>query len=50
MTGWDEHVADYLRLRRQLGFTLAWDKHLLSQFTQHLGAARIEQITVRAWK
>ena len=46
MTGWDEHVADYLRLRRQLGFTLAWDEHLLDQFTKHLGAARIEQITV----
>jgi integrase/recombinase XerD len=46
MTGWDEHVADYLRLRRQLGFTLVWDEHLLGQFTKHLGAAGIEQITV----
>jgi integrase len=46
MTGWDEHVADYLRLRRQLGFTLVWGEHLLGQFTKHLGAASIEQITV----
>jgi integrase/recombinase XerD len=46
MTGWDEHVADYLRLRRQLGFTLAWDEHLLGQFTAHLAAAGAEAITV----
>ncbi len=39
MTTWDEHVADYLRLRRQLGFTLAWDEHLLGQFTAHLDIA-----------
>lgn len=45
MTTWDEHVADYLRLRRQLGFTLAWDEHLLGQFTAHLNAAGIEQLT-----
>ena len=29
MTVWEAHVADYLRLRRQLGFTLVWDEHLL---------------------
>lgn len=46
MTGWDEHVADYLRLRRQLGFTLAWDEHLLGQFTKHLDTAGIQAITV----
>jgi len=46
MTGWEGHVADYLRLRRQLGFTLAWDEHLLGQFTQHLVAAGFERITV----
>lgn len=48
MTSWDEHVADYLRLRRQLGFSLAWDEHLLGQFTQHLAAAGIEQLSVEA--
>lgn len=36
MTVWEAHVDDYLRLRRQLGFTLAWDEHLLDQFTTHL--------------
>lgn len=46
MTRWDEHVSDYLRLRRQLGFTLAWDEHLLGQFTRHLDAAGIPAITV----
>jgi integrase/recombinase XerD len=46
MTGWDEHVVDYLRLRRQLGFTLAWDERLLGQFTKHLDAAGIQVITI----
>ena len=46
MTGWMEHVADYLRLRRKLGSTLAWDEHLLGQFTAHLTGAGIETITV----
>lgn len=46
MTEWDEHVAEYLRLRRQLGFTLEWDEHLLGQFTEHLGNAGVEVITV----
>ena len=45
MTGWDQHIADYLRLRRQLGFTLAWDEHLLGQFTRHLDTANIHAIT-----
>ncbi|OMH24965.1 hypothetical protein BKD30_07000 [Tersicoccus phoenicis] len=45
MTAWDEHVADYLRLRRQLGFTLVWDEHLLGQFSAHLNAAGIEHVT-----
>ena len=48
MTGWEQHVADYLRLRRQLGSTLAWDEHLLGQFTAGLTAAGIETITVTA--
>lgn len=45
MTVWGTGVADYLRLRRQLGFTLAWDEHLLGQFTVHLDAAGIEHLT-----
>lgn len=45
MTVWDEHVADYLRLRRQLGFSLAWDEHLLGQFSTHLHRGGIERLT-----
>jgi integrase len=45
MTAWGEHVADYLRLRRQLGFTLSWDEHLLGQFTAHLDATGTRQLT-----
>ncbi len=36
LTAWETQVADYLRLRRQLGFTLVWDEHLLDEFTTHL--------------
>lgn len=52
MTAWADHVADYLRLRRQLGFSLAWDEHLLGQFTEHLATIGAETITVEnavAW-
>lgn len=45
MNGWDEHVADYLRLRRQLGAILAWDEQLLGQYTSHLAAAGSLRIT-----
>lgn len=45
MTVWGEHVADYLRLRRQLGFTLAWDEHLLGQLTCYLDAAGTGYLT-----
>ena len=45
MSVWDAHVADYLRLRRQLGFALAWDEHLLGQFTAHLDAAGVSHLT-----
>lgn len=48
MMTWDEHVADYLRLRRQLGFTLAWDEHLLGQLTAHLNAAGSSHLTTVA--
>lgn len=46
MARWNEHIADYLRLRRQLGFSLARDGYLLEQFTTHLSAAGSEVITV----
>lgn len=45
MIAWEAHVDDYLRLRRQLGFTLAWDEHLLGQFTTHLNAAGTRCLT-----
>lgn len=45
MSGWEEHVADYLRLRRQLGAFLAWDEHLLGQYTTQLAAAGSLTIT-----
>ena len=46
MTGWGDNVADYLRLRRQLGASLIWHEHLLGQFANHLVASGIEAITV----
>ncbi|MBF9337743.1 hypothetical protein G3N30_16620, partial [Microbacterium lacticum] len=45
MIAWEAHVDDYLRLRRQLGFTLVWDEHLLGQFTTHLNAAGARLLT-----
>lgn len=46
MTGWSENVADYLRLRRQLGARLHWHEHLLEQFAAHLLAGEVQVITV----
>lgn len=46
MTSWDELVADYLRLRRQLGFKLAWDEHLLGRFAADLEDAGAGHLTV----
>src|SRR5665811_2180021 len=46
MTTWGEHAADYLRLRRQLGFKLSWDEHLLGQFTAHLASSGVRRLTV----
>lgn len=43
---WEDNVADYLRLRRQLGAHLAWPEHLLHQYASHLTAAGIETMTV----
>ena len=48
MIAWEAHVDDYLRLRRQLGFTLVWDEHLLGQFTTHLNAAGARLLTTTA--
>lgn len=45
MTRWDEDIADYLRLRRQLGFSLPRDEHMLGEFTAYLSAAGIDHIT-----
>ena len=38
MSGLAAHVDDYLRLRRGLGFTLAYDGVLLLQFVEYLQA------------
>ncbi|WP_454295295.1 tyrosine-type recombinase/integrase [Salana multivorans] len=46
------HAADYLRLRRHLGFALTEHERLLRQFTAHLAGAGWETITVEtavAW-
>lgn len=45
MIPWKKYVDDYLRLRRQLGATLAWDEHLLGQYTTHLDAVGLSNIT-----
>jgi hypothetical protein len=42
------HVADYLRLRRALGFTLTEPGHVLPQFVTWLEATGSETITVEA--
>lgn len=45
MTALDEHVADYLALRRSLGFTLAYEGQVLPQFTAYLQAAGSSRVT-----
>lgn len=45
MNGWEEHMADYLRLRRQLGAFLAADEQLLGQYTTYLAASGNRTIT-----
>lgn len=45
MSAWGGHVADYLRLRRQLGFSLKYDEHVLGQFSAYLEASRISCLT-----
>ena len=52
MNEWDQHVADYLRLRRQLGALLAVDERLLGQYTTHLatiGSPRITTANAVSW-
>lgn len=48
MRSWSEHVADYLRLRRQLGFKLTWHEHVLGQYAAHLEATGVEHLTIGA--
>ncbi|GAA2046841.1 tyrosine-type recombinase/integrase [Yaniella flava] len=45
MRQWKQHAADYLRLRRQLGAILAWDEHLLGQYTTQLLADDVQVLT-----
>jgi len=52
VSGLDARVAEYLRLRRALGFTLTKAGHLLPQFVAFLDAADTQTITVElavAW-
>ncbi|MGH2869175.1 MAG: tyrosine-type recombinase/integrase [Solirubrobacteraceae bacterium] len=47
-----DHLADYLRVRRALGFQLERDGYELGRFVEHLDARGIETITVEhalAW-
>jgi len=43
---WSPQVEDYLRLRRSLGFKLAWDEHLLAKFTADLASRDVRVVTV----
>ncbi|WP_431710608.1 tyrosine-type recombinase/integrase [Glutamicibacter uratoxydans] len=52
MSHWEALVDDYLRLRRQLGATLAWNEHLLVQYAAYLTQSGSPTITVEnaiAW-
>ena len=52
MSGLAAHVDDYLRLRRGLGFTLAYDGVLLLQFVEYLQAQGAISVTTElsiAW-
>jgi integrase/recombinase XerD len=46
MTTFAEHVDDYLRLRRALGFKLTEHARLLPKFATHLDATGAAHITV----
>jgi len=45
MTALGEHVADYLALRRSLGFKLVHEGHILPQFAAYLESAGSSRIT-----
>jgi integrase/recombinase XerD len=52
MTGYAQHVADYLRLRRSLGYKLHEHERLLRRFAAHLDAADADFVTIElalAW-
>jgi integrase len=52
MTPLQDHLTDYLRVRRALGFRLERDGYELGRFADHLHARGIETITVKdalAW-
>jgi integrase/recombinase XerD len=52
MTSYAQHVADYLRLRRSLGYKLHEHARLLRHFAAHLDAADAEFVTIElalAW-
>ena len=52
MTALRDHLADYLRVRRALGFRLERDEYELGRFVDHLDARGIETITLQealAW-
>jgi integrase/recombinase XerD len=45
MTALDQHVDDYLRLRRTLGYDLFEAERLLHRFVAHLDATGVEHVT-----
>lgn len=45
-TWWAGHVDEYLRLRRSLGYQLAWDEHLLHGFTVELARRNVTVVRV----
>ncbi|GAA4384412.1 tyrosine-type recombinase/integrase [Agromyces bauzanensis] len=45
MSGFDEHVQQYLSLRRSFGFKLEREEHLLAQFVAYSDAAGQEHLT-----
>ena len=52
MTGLRESLAEYLAVRRALGYRLGRTEKLLRQFLDHLDAAGADRITVEhavAW-
>jgi integrase/recombinase XerD len=52
MTRFGEHIEDYLRLRRSLGYKLHDHARLLRRFARHLDANGAECVTVElalAW-